>query len=84
MVETGVGDFEYPAKNWVAFAKSDTDNLDYVSRALFVGTGGDVAAVSADDDVVTFKNVPSGSVLPIRVKRVNSANTTAADFVALY
>ena len=40
-----------------------------------------VDGASAD---VTFRNVPSGSVLPFRPGFVRATGTTAADIVALY
>jgi len=49
-------------------------------RGLFVGTGGDVVVKSNDGEVVTFKNVPDGSYLPIITDTVTTA-TTAADLV---
>lgn len=63
---------------------SDSTNLSSIARALYVGTGGNVAAVMPDDSVVTFISVQSGQILPVRVKRVNATNTTASNIVALY
>lgn len=67
-----------------AVTTSDSTNLSSIARALYVGVGGNIAAVMPDDDVVTFANVPAGSILPVRVKRVNATNTTASSIVALY
>lgn len=53
-------------------------------RALYVGTGGDLAVLMSDASTVTLKAVPAGSLLPIRVRRVLSDGTTASDIVALY
>lgn len=52
--------------------------------ALWVGVGGDVACVSSQGEVATFKNVPSGFLLLTAVSRVNATATTATDIVALY
>ncbi len=63
--------------------------LPHVSRALWIGSGGDVVVNFAGygDDPgeqnVTIKNVPDGYPLPIQVTHV-LAGTTAADIVALY
>lgn len=63
----------------------DTAVGTYAPRALYVGTGGDLAVVMADQSSnVTFKNVPSGSILPVRVWSVQSTDTTATDILALY
>jgi len=60
---------------------SDTTNVS--AKALYVGGGGDVAVVTEDGTTVTFSGVPAGSILPIRVQKVNSTNTTATSIVAL-
>lgn len=73
-----------PAKAAFAITPSDTQALSGATKALFVGTGGDIAleAIGSDSDVI-FRNVASGSVLPIRVRIVRSTGTTATDLVGL-
>lgn len=72
-----------PALRASAVTPSNTTDLG-PCRALFVGSSGDVVAtLSADDNPVTFKNVPSGSILSISARIVHTT-TTAADIVALY
>lgn len=63
---------------------SDTDNLTRLTRALYIGTAGNVAVESEEGDSVTFSAVLGGSILPIRVRRVNSTSTTATNIIALY
>lgn len=82
------GSFETrPAASVAAVTKSDTTDIAKLGneypRALFIGVGGDVVVVAPDGTSATFKNVPSGSVLPVKCRRVNAA-TTATDIVALY
>lgn len=77
-------DSSLPAVSAEAVTASDSTNLASLARALYVGTGGDVAAVLPNNDVVLFSNVPTGQILPVRVKRVNATATTAANLVALY
>jgi hypothetical protein len=72
-----------PATYAEAVAKSDTINLRYVSRALWVGGTGDVAVEMQSGDVVVFTAVPAGTLLPIRINRVNSTSTTATAMVAI-
>jgi hypothetical protein len=68
-----------------ALTPSDTVDLPRgLTQALWVGSGGDVAAVSADNRVTVFAAVPAGSWLPIAVRRVNAASTTSTGLVALY
>lgn len=65
-------------------AKSDTQELNVVSRALWVGVGGDVKVQMANGDVVTIAGVPAASMLPIRVRQVFSTGTTATGVVSFY
>jgi hypothetical protein len=74
-----------PAGSYAAVTKSDSADITAgPCRALFVGVGGDVVAVTVADVAITFKNVPSGTTLPVIARRVNSTSTTATDIVALY
>lgn len=58
--------------------------FDDTARALFVGVGGDVSLVTLNGDTVVFKNVPSGTILPVACTNVTTTNTTATNLVALY
>jgi hypothetical protein len=67
-------------------AVTPSDSVNIVSGpadALWVGTGGDVAIRSVQGEVVTFKNVPGGTMLLVQTSRVNLTGTTATDIVAL-
>lgn len=67
-----------------AITKSDTVNFPLgLCDAVYVGGAGVVVAVFQDGATASFTAV-AGQVLPIRVKRVNSTNTTATLMVALY
>ena len=65
-------------------AKSDTTELNVVSRALWVGTGGSIKVQMHNGDVVTIPGVPDASMLPIRVRQVFSTGTTATGLVSFY
>lgn len=55
-----------------------------VTRALYVGTGGNLVVRMAKSQVnVTFTNVAAG-IFPIQVDMVLSTSTTASNIVALY
>ena len=54
-----------------------------VTRALFVGTTGNITVRMADETQVLFSNVPVG-VFPIQVDMVMSTGTTASNMVAMY
>jgi len=73
-----------PALDCFEVTPSDGKDLPMVTKALYVGTGGDVvlrAAKSGTD--VTFRNVPSGYILDVRTLAVRATGTTAADIVGL-
>lgn len=66
----------------VAITPSDTVGYNPAS-AIWVGGAGVVALVSESGAVTNYTCV-AGTILPVRSKRVNSANTTATLLVALY
>jgi len=66
----------------VAVTPNDSTELP-VTRALFIGTSGDVEVVMADGQHVTFVNIANATMLPIQVQKV-MALTTASDILALY
>lgn len=73
-----------PADEFAAVVPDSAADLPGgLTRALYVGTGGDLIVQGRDGINVTFKNVMDGAMLPIRVARV-MATSTAADLVALY
>lgn len=73
-----------PATRAAAIVPHDSDPLDEVPRAIFVGTGGHITLRGADDEVdVVFKNVADGSLLPFRPEFVRATGTTAQDLVAI-
>lgn len=53
------------------------------TRALFVGTGGNLNVRMVDGMTLVFTNVPAG-VFPIQVAQVLSTSTTATNIIALY
>jgi hypothetical protein len=74
-----------PAANSLAITPHDTNELAYVSRGLFVGTGGNIALkLDNDSSSVILYNVQNGCVLPLRAKLILSTGTTASNIVALY
>lgn len=72
---------------WDAASVTPADGSD-LSRAptqgLWVGSSGDIALTMAGGTDVTIAGVPAGTILPLRVDRVKSTNTTASSIVALY
>jgi hypothetical protein len=68
----------------IAVAVVISDSTVLQPGLLFVGTGGDVYAKPASGaSIVCFKNVPSGTFLPIYITQVG-ASTTATDMLMCY
>jgi hypothetical protein len=72
-----------PADNAAAVTPHATNELAYVTRAVWVGGAGNLVVVMRDDSEVTFTNVPAGYLLPIRVKAVRNTST-ATNIMALW
>lgn len=78
---------DVPIQGRSAFAVTPSNDTDLATKpaALFIGVGGDVVVDMADTgSTITFKNVPSGTFMPILVNRVRATNTTATNIVAVY
>jgi hypothetical protein len=59
-------------------------DLSRVTKALYIGEGGDVVLRSALGDTdVTFRNLPAGYILDVRVSAVRETGTTASALVGL-
>lgn len=63
---------------------ASTDIPTGLTRGVYVGVGGNIAVVGADNVEVVFKGAAAGALLPIRARRINAVNTTATDLVAIY
>ena len=76
-----------PARVAFAITPSDSTDLDTFAKALYIGVSGDVSVHMAGDTAVspttiTFKSVPIGT-LPVQVRRVLAATTTATNIIGL-
>lgn len=56
---------------------SDSANIE-CSRALYIGTSGNLKVTMVEGGDVTFNNLVAGTVLPIQVTRLWLTGTTAA------
>lgn len=74
-----------PALHGAAITKHDTDNIATgLTRAVYVGGAGAMTVVWMDNTTTTITGIAAGTILPIRIKRVNSTGTDATNMVALY
>jgi hypothetical protein len=82
--------YQTPAGNALAVTPSDTGalsaaGLPVISRGIYVGGGGHINVVMAlNSATVVFSSVAGGSLLPIRVTRVQNSGTTATGIVAVW
>jgi endonuclease YncB( thermonuclease family) len=75
----------HPARYAAAVTPSDTVDLAYVTRGIYVGSGGDVEVVMVGNGAtVVFPGVPDGVILPVRATRIKDSNTTASSIVAIW
>jgi hypothetical protein len=73
-----------PYAHAAAVTPHDTNELSYVTRAVFVGGAGALKYTSAGGETVTLTGVAAGSVLRIRAKLIFSTGTTATNITALW
>ena len=69
-----------PPSNAEAVTPSDSADLTIPTRALHIGTSGDLRVRTLGGQEVTYRNVSGTKVL--RVARVFAAGTTASDIIA--
>jgi len=55
-----------------------------VGAILYVGNSGQINCITEGGDSVSFQNVPSGTILPVKIKRVISTGTNAQGIIALF
>ena len=73
-----------PAHVCFPITPDDSTDLVQVTKAIYIGSGGDVTLRSIDGpEDVTFANVPSGSILDVRVLSIRATGTTADSIVGL-
>jgi hypothetical protein len=80
---TQASGMDSPASNAFAITPHDTNNLTTHTRALFIGSSGNlVVTLVGDSTAVTFTNISPG-YHPLRVKKVAATGTTCSGIVGL-
>ncbi|MEM6382425.1 MAG: hypothetical protein AAF739_07115 [Pseudomonadota bacterium] len=74
---------ESPASDAFVITPADGTPLPQTTRAVYVGSGGDIAVTTKAGTSVVLTAVPSGTILPIRLSAVSATGTTASDMVGL-
>lgn len=85
--ESHTSNLTSPAAAGAIVTPDDTTRLPMVSRALYVGTGGNLRLQLVDQpegETVTLENVQAGVFYPLRVAKVLSTGTTAGAIVAVW
>jgi hypothetical protein len=72
-----------PAREADVIVPNDAADLGTVTRAIYVGSAGNLRVQMVSGQTVTFENVLAGAVYPIRAARVMATATTATGLVAL-
>jgi len=75
-----------PAVKAFAIASSNTANTTHTTRSVYIGSTGNLVCELADmvsGNTVTFASVPTGTILPIRVRKVLTT-TTANSIIGMY
>ena len=72
-----------PAVAAETISPSDTEMLDFVTRAIYVGQAGDLNVTLKSGDTVLLRSMQGGVFYPLRVTQVLAAGTTATDIVGL-
>ena len=73
-----------PANQAEPITPSDVADLTSDCRSLFIGEGGDINMAGQDDTAPRiWRNVPSGSFIFFRARRIYDTDTTASDILAL-
>ena len=76
---------DYPASHAAAVTPSNTTDLTYVARGLYIGVAGNVTLdTQGGESSVLFTGLLAGTILPVLTTRVRSTGTTATSIVALW
>ena len=73
-----------PILDRLEITPDDGVELPQLTRALYVGTPGDVTVRLASGAVISLGGVQGGVVYPLRVDKVLASGTTAAGLVGLW
>lgn len=72
---------EWSATNAAAVTPSDSADLAFLPRAVYVGTSGHLKIHDREGEEITFNNLAAGVFHPLAPRRIMSTGTTALDIV---
>ena len=73
-----------PIESGFEITPSNTEDLERVTRGIYVGVSGDLKVDLASGDTITFVGINGGQIHPIRVRRVYATGTDATDLIGVY
>ena len=73
-----------PAAHAAAVTPSDTVDMAYASKRLWIGGAGNVTLITVGGETVDYVGVPAGVYLSVRATRVKATGTTSTSIVAEY
>jgi hypothetical protein len=76
--------FTTTAQNYTIYSMSSQTSMGNPGCMLYVGGAGNVAITTIGGDQITFNAVPTGTMLPIQVRRLRATGTTATLVNALW
>lgn len=81
--ETHMVTLTSPAVGGTLVTPDDANDLPFLTRAIYVGGTGSVAAVLQSGDTVLLSGAQEGTIYPVRVARILATGTTATNIVGL-
>lgn len=73
-----------PAEVCFAVTPDDNAELPCATKAIYIGEGGDVSLIPVrGQNAITFRNLPAGFILDVRVRVIRATGTTAREIVGL-
>ena len=74
---------EWSATNATSVTPSDSADLSFIPRGIYVGGSGHLAILDREGESIVFSNLAAGVIHPLAPKRVLSTGTTATNIVAV-
>jgi hypothetical protein len=85
IVADGTMRLESPVRDGEAINISSADHRPTsITRAIWVGTGGNLKVTTDGGTALTFVNVQDGTLLPVQSRLIWQTGTTASNMLALW
>lgn len=72
-----------PVSHGFPITPNDSAEISETTRAIYVGGAGSLSVTLAGGSDLTFVNVQSGTILPLRVVAVKATGTDAGNIIGL-